>query len=549
MKDTAAPSTPGARSAPRADAPTGTNPFVGATYGEALRDIAARFGNREALVFGARRWTFAQAKDEIDRAGARLADLGLRPGDKLALWLPNRPEFLWYWMGAAQSGLVVVVINTRLRSDEAAYQIGQSDTRAVIVPGDGAFRDFLGELAAMRDRLPALQHVIALDRTAYGEVVDWSSPPPAGLAPAPLATDPEAAALISYSSGTTALPKGAMLTHCVFRKGWDIGIRVDLGEDDRLLLAIPLFGSMAMMNGILPFWARGAAVVLAERFDAATYVALAARERCTMTHLLPPMVLAITALPGLDLEALASLRVAFVLSNDHAVLSLVADRLRIPGVMTGYGLTESTTVATRNRWDDARELRFETQGYALPDVEIVVVDPQTGRRCAPGEAGEIRLRGYCVMTGYYGKPEETARAIDADGWLHTGDAGVMRADGRLTFLHRLGEGYKTNGFNVSPAEVEAALRHHPAVADVAVFGRPDPIAGQVGVACVVARPAMAIDEAQALAFLRARLATYKVPRHVVFIDELPVTSGTGKVQKFVLRDRVESMLPTPASLA
>lgn len=524
-------------------ASTGENPFVGATYASALRDIAARFGANEALVFGGRRWTFSQALREIDLAAARLHALGLRAGDKLAIWLPNRPEFLWYWLGAAQSGLVVVVLNTRLKSDEAAYQIGQSDSLAVIAPGDGAFRDFLAEIATIRHDLPELLHVIALDATARPDVIDWSAAAPEGLPPAPMADDPDAPALISYSSGTTALPKGALLTHCVFRKAWDIGIRVDLTERDGLLMAIPLFGSMAMMNGVLPFWVRGAALVLAERFDAAAFVELASRERCTMTHLLPPMILAITELPGFDASALARLRVAFVLSNDLQILSLAADRLGIPGVMTGYGLTESTTVATRNRWDDPREARFQTQGHALPDVELRVVDPETGTPRAAGEAGEIWLRGYCIMKGYYRKPAETANAIDADGWLRTGDAGVLRADGRLTFLYRLAEGYKTNGFNIAPAEIEAALRRHPDVADVAVYGRADPVAGQIGVACVIPRPGARVDEAEMLAFLRPILASYKMPRHVVQVDSLPLTAGTGKVQKFRLRDEIEPRLP------
>jgi acyl-CoA synthetase (AMP-forming)/AMP-acid ligase II len=510
-----------------APAPGSANPFVGATYASALRELVRRHGANDALVFGERRWTFAEVAAEVDRMAARLHALGLRPGDKVAIWLPNRPEFLWAWLGASQSGLVAVVLNTRLKAEEAAYQVGQSDSRAILLPGDGAFRDFVAEIASVRHELPELRHVVALDATRHPGVVDWSAPPPAGLAPAPVADDPEAVALISYSSGTTALPKGAMLTHCVYRKAWDIGIRVDLTERDRLLMAIPLFGSMAMMNGVLPFWARGAALVVEERFDAEAFVRTAARERCTMVHLLPPMVLAIARLPGFEPRAIASLRVAFVLSNDQEILGLVADRLGIPGVMTGYGLTESTTVATRNRWDDPREARFRTQGYALPDVELRVVDPASGTPRAAGEVGEIWLRGYCVMKGYYRKPEETARAIDAEGWLHTGDAGVLRADGRLEFLYRLSE----------------ALRRHPEVADVAVFGRRDPVAGEVGVACVIARDGSRPSADALLEFLRPHLAAYKMPRHLVFVDALPMTAGTGKVQKFRLRDAIEPLLP------
>lgn len=524
------------------------NPFIGATYGSALLELRRRHGDKPALVFRDRRWNFAEMLDEIDAASARLWDLGLRVGDKVALWLPNRPEFLWYWMGAARSGLVVVVLNTRLKPDEAAYQLGQSDSRAVIVPGDGAFRDFLGDVIAIRDQLPELDYLIALDPTTRSGVIDWSQPC-LGLPPAPVADDADLPALISYSSGTTALPKGALITHCVFRKGWDIGIRIDLTPNDRIMLAIPLFGSMAMMNGVLPFWARGAAVVLAERFDAAEFVETVRRENCTTAHLLPPMVLDIVNLPDFATGSLPSLRVGFVLSNDHEILRLVADRIGVPGVMTGYGMTETTTVATRNRWDDPREARFETQGYALPDIELAVVDAETGEPCPPGVVGEIRVRGYCVMKGYYKKPDETAKAIDSAGWLHSGDAGFMRPDGRLVFLHRLGDGYKTNGFNVSPAEIEQTMRRHPAVADTAVYGLPDPIAGQIGVACVVLRPGAAIEPQDILNFLKPSLSSYKLPRHVLMVDELPVTAGTGKVQKFKLRTMTEHLLPKVKILA
>ncbi|MCW5750400.1 MAG: AMP-binding protein [Alphaproteobacteria bacterium] len=528
---------------------TSLNPFVGATYASALREIAGRFGDNVALVYSGRRWTFSEVLQEIDRAAARLWSLGLRAGDKVSIWLPNRPEFLWYWLGASRSGLVAVVLNTRLKADEAAYQIGQSDSVAVIVPGDGAFRDFLGDVMSIRDALPMLRHVIALDPTSASDVIVWPAAGDETLRPALEASDPEAPALISYSSGTTALPKGALITHCVFRKAWDIGIRVDMTERDRLIMAIPLFGSMAMMNGILPFWARGAGVVLAERFDTDSFTALVQEERCTMAHLLPPMILALARLPDVEIARLASLRVGFVLSNDQEILALVADRLRIAGVMTGYGLTEFTTVATRNRWDDPREARFETQGYALPDVEIRVVDPETGADCAPGTVGEVLLRGYCLMKGYYKKPAETARAIDKDGWFHTGDGAFLRADGRLTFCYRLGDGYKTNGFNVAPAEIESAIRRHPDVADVAVYGRRDPAAGEVGVACIVPREGAGIEEAAMLDFLRPILASYKMPRHVVSVPTLPRTAGTGKVQLFALREQVEPSLPKVKALA
>jgi acyl-CoA synthetase (AMP-forming)/AMP-acid ligase II len=532
------------------------NPFKRSTYAEAIGALAERFGSRIALVFRDERYSFADLKREADMASARLADLGLKPGDKIAILMPNRPEFLWYWLGAAQLGLVAVMLNTRLRRDEIAYQLAQSDSRAVVVPGAGAFRDFLAELAelapAVRDgtpgrlaseALPELRWVIACDppEAEYAGVTDWSGKAQAGPPFPEMADDPDQAAIIAYSSGTTALPKGAMITHCVWRKAWDIGIRVDLTEHDCLYMSIPLFGSMATMNGVLPYWARGAKVVLGEQFDAGHCLKAIERERVTGMHVLPPIMRQILAHPDFGVRDISSWRISYTLSIDPDVLNTIADVIGVPAVMTGYGMTETTTVVTRNRWDDPREIRHATQGWALPDIEIRIVDPESLKDLAAGETGEIWVRGYCVMAGYYKKPEETARMITDDGWLRTGDLGTMDATGRVQLAGRLGDTYKSRGFNVAPAEVEHVLQNHPAVHSCAIVGVPDERHGAVGVAFVVAdgeRPA----EDEILRFLAPKVASYKMPEHVLFVDELPLTSGTGKVQKFKLREQAVERL-------
>jgi acyl-CoA synthetase (AMP-forming)/AMP-acid ligase II len=488
----------------------------------------------------------------IDRASGRLATLGLPAGSSLSIWLPNRPEYLWYLLGAAQMGLVPVILNTRLRADEFAYQLLQSDSRAVIVPGDGAFRDFLGDLTELcpelkhkavdglqAKALPLMRYIIALDdydRAGLPGVTDWSDGLERDWPLPPMATDPDKPALISYSSGTTALPKGAMITHCVWRKAWDIGTPVDLTEKDCFYLAIPMFGSMASMNGVYPFWIRGACVVLADRFDAEQAMADWQRYRCTTTHLLPPMITALIEHPRRGDYNLSSMRVGLVLSNDADMLRKVPEKLAIPGMLTGYGLTETTTVLTRNRWDDPLELRIATQGKPLPDVEIKIVDPQTGQSLPAGQSGEIWARSYCVMAGYYNKPVETQKAIDAEGWFHTGDQGFLTDDGRLCFEGRIGDGYKTKGFNVSPAEIEVLLRKHPVVSNASVVGLPHPELGDMGVAFVIPRPGTMPYEAELLAFAKDNLASFKVPAHVIFVDQFPMTSGTEKIQKFRLRE-------------
>jgi acyl-CoA synthetase (AMP-forming)/AMP-acid ligase II len=527
------------------------NEFAHKTYAQCLELLANRYGAREAMAFRNERYSFRDLKDNADRASARLASLGLQPGDKVSIWMPNRPEFIWYWLGAAQMGLVAVMLNTRLKQEEVAYQLAQSESRAVIVPGPGGFRDFLADLTELSPgvksgrpgelsstALPNLRHVICCDNPGplYCGTTDWSAPMPADLPLPPMATDPNAPALIAYSSGTTALPKGAMISHCLWRKSWDIGAPIDLTEQDCMYLSIPLFGSMATMNGVAQLWVRGGRAVIGEHFDARECLKVAVAERCTVVHLLPPMIHQICALPDLDSLDLSALRIAFVLSADLDVLDLVADRIGIPGVMTGYGMTETTTAVARNRWDASRDDRFSTQGRPLPDVEIRIADPETGHALPTGEAGEIWVRGYCVMLGYYKKPEETQKAMTPDGWFKTGDMGLFREDGRLVFKGRLGDGYKTRGFNVSPAEIEHALMQHPAVAAAAVIGVPDSDQGAIGIAYVIPKPGATPNAEEVLAFLRPKLSGYKMPRHVMFVGEFPLTAGTGKIQKFRLRE-------------
>lgn len=538
------------------------NPFKGKTYDEALNYLVQRYNEREALQFEGRRYSFADIKRLSDQAAARLAALGLPRGSKIAIWMPNRPDFIWYWFGAVQAGLVAVFLNTRLRRDEFVYQIAQSDSAVVIVPGRPAFRDFLGELVESCPELatrpvgqlgsqqfPSLRAVVVCDPIArqLPGVLDWSEPhsllvPHAG-------TDPDAPALIAYSSGTTALPKGAMLSHCIWRKAYDGGAFLGLSGVDCLYLCVPLFGVLGSLNGILTFWSYGARIILDERFDVDVCLNSLIQEKCTAVHLLPAMIDALIAHPRFIAADLKGLRTGVVLSSDPAVLRRAAEELGVRGIVTGFGLTETTGLVTRCRWDQPLEDRLASQGRPLPDCLIRVVDPETGKDLPAGSEGEIWVGGYSVMLGYYNKPEETARTITVDGWLRSGDLGVLYADGSLKFLRRIKDGYKHKGFNVSTPEVERVAAQYPGIAAVAVVGIPDQRHGEVGAAFIIPRKDAEFSTASFLAFLAERLASFKIPAHVFPVDAFPVTGGTEKIQKFELRDKALRLLKGDAPAA
>lgn len=527
------------------------NPFLGKSYALALAELCDRFAGREALVFEDRRFLFNDVRHEINGASVRLHGLGLQRGDKIAIWMPNRPEFIWYWLGAMQIGLVPVVLNTRLRLEEAAYQIDQSDSRAMIIPGEGAFRDFVGDLLALcpelrerplhaggASRLPKLANVIALDRIAErpAGITDWSdgaipdSPLPA------IEADPNVPGMIVYSSGTTALPKGAVLNQTGLRKAWDHGERFAQTEDDRLYLAVPLFGILANVNGVLTCWSRGSCVVLERRFEPARAIDIIERERCTLAYLFPIMIEQIANHPGFSLERVATLRSGIIVGTDPMAMRRAATALGMPGFFTSYGMTETSSACTRCYSTDPMEIRETTHGLPLPDIEIAIRDIETGGELGPNAEGEICVRGYNVMLGYYNNPDATAAAFTADGFFRTGDLGYKTPEGRLVFLRRIKDGYKHKGFNVSTAEVEKAIAEYPGISQVAVVGVPDPLAGEVGAAFVIGEGGKRIEPTELKAFLKPKLASYKMPAHVFQVDEFPLTAGTAKVRKFQLRN-------------
>lgn len=534
------------------------NPFIDKTHHEALSYLTATFGDRDALVFGKERYSFKDVQRLVNEASGQLATLDLPLGSTVAIWMPNRPKLLWFLLGAAQMGLVAVVLNTRLKNEEIRYQIAQSDSRVILVPGAGAFRDFLGDLAEICpsirsglpgalhcDKWPKLNHVLCVDEIpkGFGGVTDWSRRLN-GHSPTPhMATNHESSSLVLYTSGTTSLPKGVMLSHCLWRKGFDAGDRLGLSRNDRLYTCVPLFGMAGLLaGGPLTAWAHGAAVVLEERFDAGQCLETIAAENCSVLQMMPTMLQPLLAHPAFKTADRSRWRVAMILTSAPSILRMAVEKLGFRHTVCGYGMTESTALVTRTSWDWPLDKQVATNGTPLRDCQIRVVDPESGADLPTGKQGEILIGGYCVMRGYYNKPEETRQALTPDGWLRTGDAGRLNEDGTLLFNGRLRDGYKHKGFNVSTAEVEAVLIAHPDVGAAAVVGMPDTSGGEIGIAFVVARLGASLGETAVIDFLRPRLASFKLPARVFFISELPRTGGTEKVQAFRLRELATELL-------
>lgn len=533
--------------------------FPKQTLGGLPGRAAERWGERPAIVHDGRRWSHAELDREVDRTARALIGAGVREREHVAIWLTNRPEFLFLYYAIIKVGAVAVPLNTRLRSADAAVMLEDCDAATLVMmprsgPVDYAaiIREVLGPPAADGIHSSPLARLRRIILTAPGEVPGALGWDPFlaladGVASSELerraaAVDPDALATIWYTSGTTARPKGVMLSHRSIRLGAERSAVMGVSAADVYLNYLPLFHSYGLGFVALHSILRGASQVLMERFDGDEAVRLIAEERVTTVHGFDThfraMIDARHRHPELDLT---SLRVANLAAGPDVVVdtALAANRELCPTV-SAYGMSETATAVAVTFLDGSVDQRVRGSGYPLPGVELRIVDPDTGADLPAEETGEILVRYYGLMLGYYGQPEATREALDDDGWLHTGDMGLMRADGHLRFLGRYKDMLKVGGENVSPAEIEHLLRQMSAVRDVAVVGCPDPRLQEVPAAFLVTAPGIEITIREVEEFCRGKLASFKVPRRVVVVGELPMTSA-GKVLKRVLRESLAAL--------
>jgi acyl-CoA synthetase (AMP-forming)/AMP-acid ligase II len=513
------------------------------SIGALVQDSAERHASREALAFGSARYTFAELGAKVKEATAAAMASGIEPGDRASIWAPNVVEWVIAALGMVSAGAALVPLNTRFKGEEAGYVLARSSAKVLVVADGFLGADYSGMLAAASAETPELKTIVSLaDSPAPGTVgfADWMA---SGKTISAADVDARIAAIgpddvsdVFFTSGTTGKPKGVVVTHWQTMKvfeTWSEIVGVEAG--DRYLVVNPFFHTFGYKAGIIACLLRGATILPEPVFDVPAVLNRIAEEKVSVLPGPPTLYASILDGPdrsGLDLSSLR-LAVTGAASVPVTLVERMRAELTFRTVLTAYGLTESTGTVSMCRQDDDDITIATTSGRAIPDTEVIVVD-KDGNTLPAGQAGEILVRGYNVMREYFEDPVATAETVDADGWLHTGDIGVLDERGNVQITDRLKDMYVVGGFNAYPAEIEQTLTGHPAVSEVAVIGVPDERMGEVGKAFVVTRPGTTLEEAELISWARERLANYKVPRYVDVVTELP-RNASGKVRKGELR--------------
>jgi len=545
-------------------------PLIEEPIGAFFDAMVARQPEREALVsvHQQRRYSYRELQREANRLASALLGLGLVPGDRVGIWSHNNAEWVLVQLATAKAGLILVNINPAYRVAEVEYALNKVGCKALVSMPSFKTSDYLAMLRELAPewehtrsgslasgRLPHLQSVVWIDVAGQGDeqpgMLRFSSllargnpddPRLSQIATTLKATDP---INIQFTSGTTGFPKGATLTHRnILNNGFFVGEAMRLTPDDRLCIPVPLYHCFGMVLGNLACLTHGSAIVYPnDGFDPLTVLQTVQDERCTGLHGVPTMFIAELDHPRFHEFDLSTLRTGIMAGSPcpSEVMKRVMTDMHLSEVTIAYGMTETSPVSCQSSIDTPVDKRVSTVGLVQPHLEVKIIDPESGDVVAPGVSGELCTRGYSVMHGYWDDAPRTQEAIDAAGWMHTGDLATMDSGGYVNIVGRIKDMVIRGGENIYPREIEEFLYRHPAVQDVQVVGLPDKRFGEELCAWIVLRPGQSVTEDEIRAFCKGQIAHYKVPRYIRFVPGFPMTV-TGKIQKFRIRDEMKDQL-------
>ncbi|MDI3482477.1 MAG: fatty-acyl-CoA synthase [Candidatus Methanomethylophilaceae archaeon] len=538
------------------------------TLGQILERTVAMNPDGDALVYVDRgyRQTWREFSDTVDRMAKGLMALGVKKGEKVAVWATNVPHWVILQFATARIGAILLTINTNYKTAELDYILRQSDCENIFLIDGYRDSDYVSmayelipELREQpRDHLrsekyPYLRRVIFMGLEKHRGM--YSIPEVLGMAcqvgdeeylERQASLNTHDVVNMQYTSGTTGFPKGVQLTHHnIGNNGYWVGANENLGAKDRVCIPVPLFHCFGCVLGVMACVNHGATMVILENFDPVNVMMSVEQERCTALYGVPTMFIAVMEHPLFNKFDFSSLRTGIMAGSPCPIKTMedAIKKMNMNEVTIVYGLTESSPAMTQTRYDEpSLERKCITVGKAMPGIEVTIIDPDTGEHLGPGHPGEICCRGYNVMKGYYKMPEATAKAIDANGWLHSGDIGIVDEEGYFSVTGRLKDMIIRGGENIYPKEIEDFLYRMDGVQDVQVVGVPSKKYGEQPAAFIIRKKGSDIREEDVKDFCRGKIAHYKIPKYVTFVDEFPLTAS-GKIQKYILREMAAKMWP------